>query len=67
MPQAIPVIVAAFKAAIAKITISAIVTFAIKTAIVFGVRKLLMKRALGDFGEDDAGARYGRRHLRRQY
>ena len=57
MPQAIPVIVGAIKAAIAKITLSAVITFAVKTAIVFGVSKLLAKRSLGGFGQDDAGAR----------
>jgi len=57
MPQAIPVIIGAIKAAIAKITLSAVITFAVKTAIVFGVSKLLAKRSLGGFGQDDAGAR----------
>jgi hypothetical protein len=57
MPQAIPVIVGALKAAIAKITLSAVITFAVKTAIVFGVSKLLAKRSLGGFGQEDAGAR----------
>jgi len=56
MPQAIPAIIVGFKAALAKLTVASVITFAVKTAIVFGVSKLLADRALRKAG-GDAGAR----------